>query len=717
MYLVSDSLFNEFLLVFISTIKVFYLNLQYFQSKLKHMDKLIKGRVMFFLFFLLNTSILAQNFEWGKNFGGEYLEETLIDASGNFYNIGFFSGTSDFDPGPGIYNMTTQASHSDTYIQKLDSVGNLIWAKQISAGFSSTGFDIALDSIGNIFAIGYVSSVTDIDPGIGVFTVPEGNFLIKLDSDGEFVWGKYIEGGARNICIDNWQNIYLSGMFSRTKDFDPGPDSMFLTATNISFTDMFVLKLDSLGNFVWARAMGGNNSEHVNDMLVDDKGSVYITGMFKDTVDFDPSPNIYSLIATGDLNAYIQKLDSAGNFIWANRLVGNWGDSEGYSMVLDSFGHLYSTGSFTGTIDFDPSSNVYDLTSNGNADVYIQKLDTGGNFIWARGFGGISNDFGYGITVDPVGNVYTVGAFWGTVDFDPNSSVFYLSNNLGVDSYVHKLDWAGNFIWAGVMVGPHHNGAETVIVDSSNNVFVTGTFIQEIDLNPELGMHLVNSPTTNDRDVFILKLSQCSSNRIDSVVACKTYTWIDGNTYTRSNDTARVILTNSVGCDSIVILNLKIDTVNVSTTLTLDSIIANASGLSYQWLDCNNNYAPIVGKTAQSFHFTVNGNYAVEINESGCIDTSDCVNIVGLNINDIENSKLRIQPNPTTGELMLESDLLGDGIIHIYNIQGQLVYRKKVLSETSVFIDLNHFDAGVYIIEYFNEMGQKHYAKVIKREY
>src|SRR5690606_25861328 len=128
-------------------------------------------------------------------------------------------------------------------------------------------------------------------------------------------------------------------------------------------------------------------------------------------------------------------------------------------------------------------------------------------------------------------------------------------------------------------------------------------------------------------------LSINSTTAVDEQTACETFTWIDGNNYSTSNSTATHTLTNAAGCDSVVTLNLTINEVSdLSTTLNGIIVTANNPTASYVWLDCDDSCAAISGETAQSFTPTEDGNYAVQLIENGCVDTTDCVAITTVGI-------------------------------------------------------------------------------------
>lgn len=218
---------------------------------------------------------------------------------------------------------------------------------------------------------------------------------------------------GQSIAVDVLGNLYVAGRFSFTADFDPGVGTVNLTSAG-GF-DLYVYKLDPGRNLLWARAMGGPGIDVGMGIAVDDSGNVYTTGCFTGTADFDPGPGTANLTSAGgefDADVFVSKLDSSGNFVWAKRLGGVNSDwAEG--ITLDGSGNIYSTGSFFTTGDFDPGPGTFTLTNGGGDDIYVSKLDSDGNFVWAVAMGGPGSDVGADIVVDALGGVYTTGFFTG----------------------------------------------------------------------------------------------------------------------------------------------------------------------------------------------------------------------------------------------------------------------------------------------------------------
>ena len=190
-----------------------------------------------------------------------------------------------------------------------------------------------------------------------------------------------------------------------------------------------------------------------------------------------------------------------------------------------------------------------------------------------------------------------------------------------------------------------------------------------------------------------------SNTGTDVITACDSYTWIDGIEYTASNNSATHILTNAAGCDSIVTLDLTINTVDNGIT-QLDDITlqSDASSAQYQWVDCSNNYQPINGETDQVFIAYANGDYALIVTENNCADTSDCVtiNAVGLN-NILTDVILNVFPNPTSNSFTISSDILLNSDFKIVDSQGREVLKGSIYGKEKT-VNISKLSKGVYLV-------------------
>lgn len=465
------------------------------------------------IFFFQFANAQAPAFDWVAQIGGsssDIGQAIATDASGNVYTIGNFQGTADFDPGTGVFNLSS-ASGGTVFISKLDKDGHFVWAKQVGGLSSAKPLAIAADAIGYIYITGYFNGTADFDPGAGVYNMTAGAqadiFILKLDTGGNFVWAKQFGGSqddeGYSIAVDASGNVYTTGYFLGTVDFDPGNGTYDLTSD--VYYDVFISKLDASGNFVWAKQMPANKHVYGYGIAVDGSNNVLITGLFTGTTDFDPGPGTYYLTPGNFGDIFVAKLNESGNFVWAKQFKSNV-ECEGHAIALDESGNIYTTGYFKGTTDFDPGAGTYNLTSAGAFDIFVSKLDESGNFVWASAMGGISNDYGYAIKVDAKGSVYTVGSFFETADFDPGPGIVNLTSAGATDIFISKLNSSGNFEWVRQVGGTLYDNCFSLAIDAASNLYLTGSFDGVVDFDPGSSVNTLS--TKGGLDVFVLKLGQ-----------------------------------------------------------------------------------------------------------------------------------------------------------------------------------------------------------------
>jgi hypothetical protein len=259
----------------------------------------------------------------------------------------------------------------------------LEWVKVVGGNGFIKGNSIAIDDDGNFYITGVFLNTNDWEKPGSLFTLDGGKiFVQKLDAKGKFLWTKFFGGNkcdkGNSIAIDEGGNIYTTGYFNDIVDFSPGVDSMKLASAGEN--DVFIQKLDANGNFLWVKnfddysALVHQSRINTSAIAIDGKGNVYKTGNFKGTIDFDPGKDTAKLYARGD-DIFIQKLDANGDFLWAISFTGTY-DSESTisSITVDAQDNIYTTGYFERTVDFDPGQGEYNITSEGERDVFIHKM-------------------------------------------------------------------------------------------------------------------------------------------------------------------------------------------------------------------------------------------------------------------------------------------------------------------------------------------------------
>lgn len=622
------------------------------------------------VYFGLNLQGQNPNFLWAKQMGGAPTTDRayshVVDKFGNVYTVGTFFGTADFnpstDPNSGYYGLISAGGY-DIFISKLDASGRFLWAKRIGGQFDDYAYSIVIDEKGFIFITGYFQGMVDFDPngGINNLTSAGGKdiFITKLSSIGDLVWAKRMGGTSNDIgysiAINNLGNISTTGSFGNTADFDPGIGSFNLTA---GYIDIFVSTLDDSGNFLWAKRMGGgfgngNSGSVGNFITIDNNGFIYTTGYFSATGDF----GMFNLTASGYKDIFIMKQDANGNIIWVKQ-VGGLLDEEGKSLEVDDYGNLFITGSFDFKVDFNPSPNgLFELTTQGDQDIFILKLNSNGNFIWVKQVGGIWDDIATSIQLDTKDNIFITGYFYGNgrtaVDFNPGPEIHNLISYGNYDIFILKLDSGGNFLWALQMGGESPDFSNSIYLDNKNNIFTTGSFYGTSDFDPGNGVYDLKSGSDNFNtyeDIFISKLCQIEIPTIsgstffcegDSLILTSTfsnsYLWSNGDTtqsiVVKSSGNYVVTVTNESGCSAVsgiktvFLQKLPLASINPSTATincSTPSVILNASGgNTYLW---SHNLGTNPSITVMPVLTTT---YSVTVTSSnGCTDTEEVTVIV-----------------------------------------------------------------------------------------
>jgi len=531
---------------------------------------------------------------------------------------------------------------------------NLFWAKNLGGTSGEGGNSIFVDASGNVYTTGTFNGTVDFDPNNGTYYLTAVSFDIfvsKLDAAGNFIWAKKLGiGNGFSISVDANGNVYTTGRFT-SGDFDPGPGIFNLNTAGD--TDIFVSKLNSSGNFVWAKRLGGTYADEGYSIAINSIGNVTTTGYFTYTADFDPGIGTYNLTATRH-DIFISTLDASGNFLWAKhfrRVSFETSDvCIGRSVALDANGNVYTTGNFTHIYDFDPGPGVYNLDSEVGGYIFVSKLDPSGNFIWAKQMGGGSiYNAGNSIAVDANGNVYTSGTFENTGDFNPDPFETYnLSGSQG-DIFVSKLDANGDFIWAKKMGGPFPDEGTSMALDANGNVYTTGTFWGTSDFDPGNGTYNLTAAGSTDmfvskldpsgNFVWAVKMGGASSNDNSVSIAVDnnenvftTGFFIGTVDFDPNNGTYN--LTSAGNLDIFVekLCQLASPTISGTTTFCQGSSTTLTASLAsfYMWS---------TGATTQSINVISSGSYSVTVESNGCTATSQATSV---SVNPIQTASVSI---------------------------------------------------------------------------
>lgn len=313
-------------------------------------------------------------------------------------------------------------------------------------------------------------------------------------------FGNNYQDQGTSVARDVSGNVYMTGNFSGIVDFDPSPSSATLASNG--FSDIFIAKYNAAGQYQWAISMGGALTyDSGNSIITDGSGNVYVTGVFGDVTDFDPSPSTSTIAtASGDKDIFLAKYNSSGQYQWAVAFQGP-GNASGNSLALSPSGEIIVAGEFMSYSDFDGSSSTYTLSAVGVDDFFITKYTSGGAFISAFSVGGPGHDHGTSIACDALGNMIITGAFDQPTDFDPGSGTTLLlpaPGFNGEDIYVAKYNSSGNFQWAMNMGSNSNDEGFAVAVDQTGNSYVSGYFTGTASFDPANSSNTLVAAGAND---------------------------------------------------------------------------------------------------------------------------------------------------------------------------------------------------------------------------
>ena len=388
-------------------------------------------------------------FLWAKRAGGtgsDYWQSISIDDQWNSYIIWNFYYNADFGN-----NNLTSIWGAEVFVAKINNDWEFIWAKRAGGTSSDYWEAISVDDQWNSYIAWKFNATADFGNNNLTSTSDRayrGNvFISKLSNTWEFLWAKRAGGtgndGWKAINIDNQWNIYVGGTFYYTADFGN------INLTSIWSSDDFITKLSNDWEFLWAKRAGNDSSDYFKAINVDNQWNSYIAWLFRGTADFGNT----ILTSTWSDDAFISKLSSTGQFLWAKRVGGVFGD-HWKAISIDNQWNVYLGWTFRDTADF----GWYTLTASWSYDAFVAKISNTWEFLWVQKGGGSSSEEVYGITIDEQWNNYIIWVFYGDTIFGGSSIIGEWSNSI----FITKL-------WP----------PRVVLPQSASNTDIINTFINK----------------------------------------------------------------------------------------------------------------------------------------------------------------------------------------------------------------------------------------------
>lgn len=309
-----------------------------------------------------------------------------------------------------------------------------------------------------------------------------------------FEWLTSLSGAnddvVRGVCLDSLSNCYITGSFSGTTVIGGQ------TLTSNGATDIFVAKLNSVGDLVWAMSFGSISLDLAFDIDCEPGGVFCITGGFRQTMTIQPD---ITLNSTGGLDHFAAQFDPDGNCLWAATASGT-ASEYGNEIVVTSNGNSVVIGNTQGTMAFGSDT----LPHADNTDIFLVKYDVNGNRIWSKGLPGIGDSGGRAVSSDDLENTYIAGSFEGGIQID--SVLYDPLTDAGNDIFIARFAPDGTLVWARRFGGAGDDHARGIDVDANGNCYVSGVFSNTVDLG---GITLTASGSS---DIFLLKLDDLGNS-------------------------------------------------------------------------------------------------------------------------------------------------------------------------------------------------------------
>jgi uncharacterized repeat protein (TIGR01451 family) len=462
------------------------------------------NKIILLTSFFVSLSAFGQELEhyWSGFVGdpvannNQWPVEVVIDDDNNKYISGQFEGVHDFDPGPGVFQLTSIGN--DIYIVKLDSMNNFLWANSYgTTGSILVNYGLVVDASGSAYTYGYFEDDLFYDPQNSLWNYVSSTwwysdcYVHKLQPNGDFdwikAWGNNDGDGITNMLIDDQQNFFFTGYFGANFDADEGPGVYALNSPPGNGT--FLAKYDANFNFIWAKQYEGSGSAFVRDLDLNEQGELTLTGTYSGQMDFDMSPA--QDLDTSQFNGsdfFTHVMDTSGVSKWHHTVKGS-SSEHNFQSVEDSDGNRYVYGSFQNTMDFNPGGTPNEVEAFGFSDVHLIKLDSLGNQIWTKVMRGEGSSEIHGMTIED-DQLIVYGTVSEETDINLNSGFHMIEPPLPVNDllYIEKLDGNANTLWHEEFIGSSILSIRQLVIDEADNYFVVGQLSGTADMDPSVGV-------------------------------------------------------------------------------------------------------------------------------------------------------------------------------------------------------------------------------------
>lgn len=541
-----------------------------------------------------------------------------------------------------------------------------------------------------------------------ICTIPKLNMQAQTVAFGNRVGGQMFDQ-AMGVAIDSNGSIITTGYFAATADFNSSSmaDSIL---TSKGSNDIFVLKNDSAGNFLWAFSIGSTLDEfNYTSPVTDAAGNIYLCGVYSDTVDFDPSPTSdYKMASKGQYDGFIAKYNTSGGFVWAKSFGGLYNDDV-YQISYANNGDILFAASYNDSADLNPdTASITMYYSNGNTDIFFGRISSAGNIIWIKTMGGTDYDHPNSISENYLGEIILQGGFTISFDADPGTATHTITGT-NAPGFIAKYTQTGNYVWAH---GYNSLSPFSSISDAAGNIYSCGYISGSTDLDP--------SPDTNK--VFVIGSFDAYLAKYD----------INGN-YIRAFGIGSTNFDIAYGIsfinnNQIIIGGYFYNSADFNPSPAITNALTSYGfgDIFIAQYDTAFNYLNAFKAGSSQFDFcrniTVSPNQnliivggfsdVADFDPSATMQTLSCSGVrdgytvkygnmpVLINNIKIPTQYLKIYPNPAHAYITINSNQnLSSEKVNIFSVDGRLVKNIQLTSPYSYQIDIADLSIGFYLIK------------------
>ncbi len=454
-----------------------------------------------------------QHFELGGN-GSDYVHDMDHDPFGNLLIIGRFDSDSiDLDPDTGSFYLTHQG-RQDIFVAKYQNGNELLWAFGIQSNARDQPLDIESDFQGNIIITGLTEGIVDLDPGLAIVNVgtqrQTRSFMAKYNSSGNLLWAIEIDNalnGRANtayneLCVDSSNAIYAIGSFDDPIDLDPSSGSWVLS-NNKSHSANFIAKYNSAGNLIWARKIESSRSVDLLDIEMSRNKELFVAGSFMDSLFIDSNLIFQD---SWNVDGFLLGFDEQGNYGW-NQQFSSSAIGRMETLAADPMGNLFSMGSFSDSLDADPSLGT-DFHHTVSRDPFIVKLDSGGIWHYTKVFASFWRSQIFEFLIDQQANFHLCGSFYNSLDVDPGPNTLLMTSDESAAFYM-KADSSFSSIYFDVYDAEDaDNYCREMSLNPQDEAVITGVLVDSVDIDGSPDTVMLKAKGINS--AWILNLANCN---------------------------------------------------------------------------------------------------------------------------------------------------------------------------------------------------------------